>query len=104
MFAVIKTGGKQYKVKQGDILKVEKLSHDEGDAFSFDQVLMIAGDDGVTIGQPTVDGATVEASVSSHGRAKKIKVLKFKRRKHHMKQMGHRQSYTEVIIGKINAS
>jgi large subunit ribosomal protein L21 len=102
MYAVIKTGGKQYKVSQGDVLRVEKLAAAEGDSISFDQVLMIADAGDVKIGTPVIDGTSVTASVRKHGRAKKIEIVKFKRRKHHRKQMGHRQSYTEIEITAID--
>jgi len=101
MYAIIKTGGKQYKVQQGETLKVEKLAAEIGTKIDFDKVLMVAGDDKLSIGEPLVDGGKVTAEVISHGRADKIKILKFKRRKHHMKRMGHRQHYTEVKITAI---
>jgi len=101
MYAVIKTGGKQYKVCEGESLRVEKIAADEGTALNFD-VLMLANDDGVKIGTPTVEGASVEATIESHGRGKKITIIKFRRRKHSRKQMGHRQSYTELKITRIN--
>ena len=103
MYAVIKSGGKQYKVEQGDKLKVEKLASDEGDNVEISEVLMIADGDNVTVGKPFVDGAKVTAKVESHGRGPKIKIVKFRRRKHHRKQMGHRQAYTELSITKIAA-
>jgi len=102
MYAVIKTGGKQYKVSQGDVLRVEKLTAAEGDTVSFDQVLMIADGGDVKVGNPLIDGSSVTASVKKHGRGKKIEIIKFRRRKHHRKQMGHRQSYTEVEITAID--
>ena len=98
MYAVIKTGGKQYRVKEGDILKVETLSSDIGSTIKFDEVLMIADGDKITCGTPTVSKASVSAEVVDHGRHKKVKIIKFRRRKHHMKQMGHRQNYTQVKI------
>ena len=103
MYAVIKTGGKQYRVAEGDRLKVETLAVSEGDSVELDQVLLVSGDDGVKIGAPLVDGAKVQATVLSHGRAKKIEIIKFRRRKHHRKQMGHRQNYTELKIESIVA-
>lgn len=102
MYAVIKTGGKQYTVRQGDSLKVEKLDLAEGEAIEF-APLMLGNGDEVSIGAPSVEGATVSAEVASHGRAKKIEIIKFRRRKHHRKQMGHRQSYTELTITGISA-
>lgn len=102
MFAVIKTGGKQYRVKAGDILKLEQLTADVGSKVSFDQVLMLTDGDNVTCGSPFIDKAIVDAEVLEHGRHKKIKIIKFRRRKHHMKQMGHRQNYTQVKITAIS--
>lgn len=103
MFAVIETGGKQYKVKPGQRLRVETLAGAAGDAVAFDKVLLIAaGDDSVAVGAPYLDGKTVSATIAEHGRHKKVKIIKFRRRKHHMKQQGHRQNYTEVVIGAID--
>lgn len=104
MYAVIVTGGKQYRVAQGEILRVEKLSGDVDSQVEFDQVLMIGEGDGITIGAPLVAGATVAAKIRAHGRADKIRIIKFRRRKHHMKQQGHRQHYTEIEIVGINGS
>lgn len=98
MYAVIKTGGKQYKVQEGDTIKVEKLDGKEGDSIELDQVLMLADGDKVTLGQPLVEGASVSATVKAQGKGKKIRIIKFKRRKHYRKQMGHRQAYTELAI------
>ena len=103
MYAVIITGGKQYKVSEGDTLKVEKLDVEAGKSIDFNDVLMIGNDDDVTIGTPLIAKAKVKATIVSHGRGKKIKIIKFKRRKHHMKRMGHRQSYTEIEITGIAA-
>lgn len=102
MYAVIKTGGKQYRVAQGDTLKVEKLDAGEGDAVEFDQVLMVGEGEDVRIGTPYVEGSRVTATVKAHGRGGKIEVIKFRRRKHHMKRMGHRQDYTELEITAIS--
>ena len=102
-YAVIKTGGKQYRVQQGDVLRVELLDAEEGANVSFDQVLLVGSGDTVNVGVPTVAGATVSATVRRHGRADKIRIIKFRRRKHHKKQMGHRQHFTEVEITGINA-
>ncbi len=102
MYAVIKSGGKQYKVQQGDTIRVEKINAGEGGSVSIDDVLMVVDDDNISVGAPRVDGASVAATVVSHGRGAKIKVVKFKRRKHHRKQMGHRQAYTELEITGIN--
>ena len=102
MYAVIKSGGKQYKVREGDTLRVEKIDVEEGGEISLDDILMVADGDDISVGTPMVAGATVAATVTSHGRGPKIKVIKFKRRKHHRKQMGHRQAYTELEITGIN--
>lgn len=103
MYAVIKTGGKQYRAAVGDTLKVEKLEVATGEAFELDQVLMLANGDDVKIGAPVVEGVKVVAEVVSHGRGKKVNIIKFKRRKHHMKRMGHRQWFTEIKITAINS-
>jgi len=102
MYAVIKTGGKQYRVEQGDLLKVEKIEVATGDKLTFDEVLLVADGDSVKVGQPVLDGAKVEAEVVSQGRHKKIRIVKFRRRKHYRKQQGHRQWFTEVKITAIN--
>lgn len=98
MYAVIKTGGKQYKVQPGDTLKVEKLEAEEGKTIKISDVLMVVDGDRVTVGTPYVKGTTVSAKVKGHGRGDKINIIKFIRRKHHRKQMGHRQAYTELSI------
>jgi len=103
MYAVIATGGKQYRVAEGDTLRIEKLDAEEGSTVEFDKVLMVGEGDDVKIGAPVVEGAKVSATVKGHGRGKKIEIIKFRRRKHHRKQMGHRQDYTEVQITGINA-
>jgi len=103
MYAVIKTGGKQYRVSEGDRLKVESLSADAGSDISLDQVLMVGSGDDVTVGAPLVSNASVSARVLEHGRGKKVRIVKFKRRKHYRRQMGHRQNYTELQITGINA-
>ncbi len=102
MYAVIQTGGKQYRVGEGDKLKIEKLAATEGDTVEFDKVLMVRSGEGIKTGQPYVEGSKVTARVIAHGRHKKINILKFKRRKHHMKRQGHRQYYTEVEITGIS--
>ena len=102
MYAIIATGGKQYRVQEGDQIKVEKLAGDPGEKVEFNQVLLLADGDDVTIGAPYVDGGKVMGVVQDQARAKKIEVIKFKRRKHHMKRMGHRQSFTEVKITGIS--
>ncbi|KAF0804766.1 50S ribosomal protein L21 [Alcanivorax xiamenensis] len=98
MYAVIKTGGKQYRVEEGDILRVEKIEVGTGETIDFDQVLLVADGDDIKVGQPLVEGAKVSAEVVEQGRHKKIHVVKFRRRKHHRKQQGHRQWYTAVKI------
>ena len=103
MYAVIKTGGKQYKVETGAKLKVEKLLGDVGSKVIIDKVLMIADGDTTTIGAPLVAGAKVSATVISHGRADKVMIFKFRRRKHYRKTQGHRQSFTEIQIDAIAA-
>ena len=104
MYAVIKAGGKQHRVVEGETLKLEKIEAATGDSIQFDEVLMVAGDAGISIGSPIVEGAAVKAEVISHGRAEKVKIIKFRRRKHHMKRQGHRQWFTEVKITDIVAS
>ncbi|MEL0082237.1 MAG: 50S ribosomal protein L21 [Gammaproteobacteria bacterium] len=101
MFAVIETGGKQYKVKSGLRLRVEKIDAEVGAGVDLDKVLMLVADDGVQVGKPYVEGARVSATVHEHGRGDKVRIIKFKRRKHYRKQMGHRQAYTELLIGEI---
>ncbi len=103
MYAVIQTGGKQYKVSEGQTLKVEKLTADAGASVELDKVLMVADGDKVTIGKPYVAGGKVTATVTAHGRGPKVKIVKFRRRKHFRKQMGHRQDYTELKITGISA-
>ena len=102
MYAVVKTGGKQYRVTQDEYLKVEKLEGNEGDTIELDQVLMIADGDKLKIGSPILDGGKVTATILSHGRGKKVEIMKFRRRKHHQKRTGHRQSYTEIKVTAIN--
>jgi len=99
MYAVIKTGGKQYRVTPGLRLKVEKLVGDVGSDVTIDQVLVMADGENVTIGAPLIAGASVTAKVLSHGRGDKVMIFKFRRRKHYRKTQGHRQSYTEIQIG-----
>lgn len=102
MYAVVKTGGKQYRVKPGDTLQVESLDAEEGQSIKLDQVLMVVDGGDVTVGSPLVDSADVQARVVAHGRGKKVKIIKFRRRKHHRKQAGHRQNYTEIEITSVN--
>ena len=103
MYAVIKTGGKQYKVEKGDKLRVEKLAGGVGDAVTFDQVLMVAGE-ALKLGKPLVGGAKVEAKIVDQGLGKKIVVFKFRRRKNYARKQGHRQGFTEVRIHDISVA
>ena len=103
MYAVIKTGGKQYRVEKGSTLRVEKLNGEAGDAVEFDQVLLVGDGDKVKIGTPLVKGSKVKAKVKSQGREKKIEVIKFKRRTTYRRTHGHRQAYTEVVVTGITA-
>ena len=98
MHAVFASGGKQYRVQQGDVVRVEKLDGDEGATVEFDKVLLVTDGDDVRVGAPYLDGGRVMGRVKSQGRGRKINIIKFRRRKHHMKRMGHRQSFTEVEI------
>ena len=102
MYAVIVTGGKQYKVSEGDSIFVEKLEAQEGDVVTFDTVLAVSDGDALTIGEPTVEGAKVTAKVVKQGKAKKIYVFKMKRKKNERSKKGHRQPYTKVVIETIN--
>ena len=101
MYAVIKTGGKQYRVESGSQLRVESLVADVGSAVSFEEVLLVGSGDTVKVGAPLVSGAKVKATVVSHGRGDKLKIFKMRRRKHYQKTQGHRQNYTEVRIDDI---
>ena len=101
MYAVICSGGKQYRVKEGETIKLESLPAEIGSEFDFDQVLMVGEGDSVKIGAPLVKGCKVTATVVSQDRHKKVYIVKFRRRKHHEKWQGHRQNYTEVKITKI---
>jgi large subunit ribosomal protein L21 len=103
MYAVFVTGGKQYRVTEGQTLKVEKLPVDAGGNIEFEQVLMVADGDNIKVGAPYVAGGKVTASVKSQGRDDKVMIIKFRRRKHHRKQQGHRQYYTELQITGIKA-
>ncbi len=102
MYAVIKTGGKQYRVSPGDKLKVETIDAEVGASFDFDTVLMISDGDELTVGTPTIASAKVTAEVVAHGRGKKVEIIKFRRRKHHQKRTGHRQNFTQIEIQSIN--
>ena len=103
MYAVIETGGKQYKVSQGDVIFIEKLEVAEGESVTFDKVLVVADGENVNVGAPTVAGATVTAKVEKQGKAKKIYVFKMKRKKNYRRKKGHRQPFTKVTIEAINA-
>ena len=103
MYAVFKTGGKQYRAATGDVIKVEKIEAEKGAEVELDQVLMVGEGEDVKIGAPYLEGGKVTATVVDHGRREKIKVIKFKRRKHHRKQMGHRQYFTQIEITGIDA-
>ncbi|MDY0074216.1 MAG: 50S ribosomal protein L21 [Thauera sp.] len=103
MYAVIKTGGKQYRVAAGEKIKVEQMPADVGSEITLDQVFMVGEGESVKIGTPVVAGASVKATVLSHGRHDKIKIFKMRRRKHYQKHQGHRQNYTELRIDAISA-
>jgi large subunit ribosomal protein L21 len=103
MYAVIKTGGKQYRVAAGEKIKVEQIPADVGSEITIDQVFMVGEGESVKIGTPVVTGASVKATVVSHGRHDKIKIFKMRRRKHYQKHQGHRQNYTELRIEAISA-
>jgi len=98
MYAVIQTGGKQYRVSEGATIKVELLKAEQGASVELDKVLMIANGDDIKVGSPYVEGGKVTATVKAHGRGKKVKIIKFRRRKHHMKRQGHRQWFTELEV------
>ena len=103
MYAIIQTGGKQYKVAEGDVVTVEKLEAAEGDVVTFDQVLTVVKDSEVVVGKPVVDGAKVTAKVEAQGKVKKILVFKYKAKSNYRKRQGHRQPFTKVVIEKIEA-
>ncbi len=103
MYAIIETGGKQYRVQEGDVVFVEKLSAEEGAAVVFDRVLAVSNEDQFTAGSPAVKGASVNAKVLGHGKDKKVIIFKYKAKKGYRKKQGHRQPYTKVQIEKINA-
>ena len=103
MYAIVATGGKQYRVRKGERLRIEKLSAKIGDSVELDNILMIGEANDIKVGEPYLRGAKVTAKVFAIGRTKKVKIIKFRRRKHHRKQMGHRQSYTEIEITGITA-
>ncbi|EKD55379.1 MAG: hypothetical protein ACD_60C00012G0004 [uncultured bacterium] len=101
MYAVIRSGGQQFRVIEGQTLKVAKIAAEVGETVDFDKVLMVANGDDIKVGKPYLSGNKVAAAIVSHGRHKKIHIMKFRRRKHHQKQMGHRQDYTEIKITQI---
>ena len=103
MYAVIKTGGKQYRVAAGDKIKVEQIAADVGQGLVFDQVLAVGNGAGLSVGTPLVSGASVSVTVVSHGRHDKVRIFKMRRRKHYQKHQGHRQNFTELLIGNILA-
>ena len=103
MYAIVKTGGKQYKVAQGDVLFVEKLEANEGDVITLDQVLAVGGEEGLKVGAPVVEGATVTAKVVAQGKAKKVIVFKYKAKKDYRRKQGHRQPFTKLVVESINA-
>ncbi len=102
MYAVIETGGKQHRVVEGEHIKVEKIEAEIGSTIDFDRILMVGEGESIKVGTPAVDGAKVSAEVVQHGRREKVTIVKFKRRKHHMKRQGHRQWFTEIKITAIN--
>jgi large subunit ribosomal protein L21 len=103
MYAIVETGGKQYKVQEGDVVYLERLPYESGSEVVFDKVLVLSKESGVEFGAPVVEGAKVNAKILSHGKAKKIIVFKYKPKKGYRKKQGHRQLYTKVQIEKINA-
>ena len=103
MYAVIETGGKQYRVSEGQRIRVEKIDADEGAKVDIDKVLMVANGEDIKVGSPLVAGAKVTATIKSQGKGKKVMIIKFRRRKHHRKQQGHRQLFTELEITGIKA-
>ena len=103
MFVVFESGGKQHRVSEGDVIQIERLSGEPGQSLEFDRVLLVSEGDDVTVGTPYVEGGKVTAEVMEQGRADKIRVVKFKRRKNYLRQTGHRQQYTKVRITAINA-
>jgi large subunit ribosomal protein L21 len=103
MYAVVVTGGKQYRVMKGETLRVESIDAEPGASIEINDVLLLGDGEKVTVGAPKVAGAKVTATVKAHGRLDKVRIVKFRRRKHHRKQMGHRQNYTEIEITGISA-
>ncbi|MFZ9708418.1 MAG: 50S ribosomal protein L21 [Steroidobacteraceae bacterium] len=103
MYAVIATGGKQYRVEQGSVLRIEKLAAEPGANVKFDEVLLVGSGESVKVGKPRLSGASVSATVQSHGQGDKVSIVKFRRRKHYLRMKNHRQQYTEVKITAIQA-
>ena len=103
MYAVIATGGKQYRVENGGVLRIEKLDGEAGSTVEFGEVLLIADGEKITVGKPRVAGAKVSATIESHGKGDKVTIVKFRRRKHYLRQKGHRQHYTQVRVTGISA-
>ena len=103
MYAIIKTGGKQYKVSEGDVITVEKLAAAEGEAVTFDEVLTVVNDADVKVGKPVVEGAKVTGKVEAQGKGKKSRIFKYKAKSNYRKRQGHRQPFTKVVIEKIEA-
>ncbi|MFD2670476.1 50S ribosomal protein L21 [Marinicrinis sediminis] len=103
MYAIIETGGKQYKVQEGDVLFIEKLNAGEGESVTFDRVVAVSKGEGLVAGAPLVEGASVSAKVEKHGKGQKLVVFKYKPKKNYHKKQGHRQPYTKVVIEKIEA-
>jgi large subunit ribosomal protein L21 len=103
MYAIVKTGGKQYKVSEGDVLFVEKLEANTGDTVNLDEVLACSKDGELKLGAPVVEGASVQAKVVEQGKAKKVIVYKYKAKKDYRRKQGHRQAYTKLVVEKINA-
>lgn len=101
MYAIIETGGKQYRVSEGDVIRVEKLEIADGETVKFEKVLLVANEGNINVGKPYVDGAVVEAVVENQGKAKKIIIFKYKAKKDYRKKQGHRQPYTQIKIEKI---
>jgi len=98
MFAVIQTGGKQYRVSEGSVLRIEKLPADAGATVEFGEVLLVGQGDSVKLGKPFLAGAKVTATIQSHGKAAKVRIVKFRRRKHYLRQKNHRQPFTEIVV------
>lgn len=103
MYAVVRTGGKQYRVEEGDVLRVEKVAGDVGHSITFDEVLMFSDDENTVVGQPTLENAVVKGHIVEQGKSRKVIVFKYKRRKRYRRKLGHRQLYTAIRIDQISA-